>query len=96
LGDEVLKAIIKLQLSRITKRIRVNHNIPFTYEEDVIQLIAERCSELESGARVVDAILTNTVLPTISQIFLTRLKDGRDIKSLRIEVDKGEFNYVFE
>ena len=96
LSDEMLKAIIKLQLSRIEKRIRENHRIPFTYDEEVIQLIGDRCSELESGARVVDAILTNTVLPAISQEFLTKMMAGEPLSSIRISVADGEFNYQFE
>jgi type VI secretion system protein VasG len=61
-----------------------------------LQLIGARCSELESGARVVDAILTNTVLPAISQEYLTRMKAGEPLSSIRISVKDGEFNYQFE
>ena len=96
LSDEMLKAIIKLQLGRIEKRIKENHGIPFTYDEEVIQLIVNRCTELESGARVVDAILTNTVLPTISQQFLTKMMGGEPLSAIRISVKDGEFNYQFE
>ena len=96
LSDEMLKAIIKLQLGRIEKRIKINHGIPFTYDDEVIQLIGGRCSELESGARVVDAILTNTLLPTISQEFLTKMMAGEAISNIRISVKDGEFNYQFE
>ena len=96
LSDEVLKAIIKLQLGRITKRIRENHDIPFTYHEDVVQLISDRCTELESGARVVDAILTNTVLPTISQQFLERMMGGEEVHGIHIEVRDNSLSYVFE
>ncbi|MGZ8144434.1 MAG: type VI secretion system ATPase TssH, partial [Methylosarcina sp.] len=60
LNDDMLKAIIQLQLNRISKRITENHGLPFTYDQDVIRLIADRCTEVESGARVVDSILTNT------------------------------------
>ncbi len=96
LSDEMLKAIIKLQLGRIEKRIKENHGIPFTYDEEVVQLIVNRCTELESGARVVDAILTNTVLPVISQEFLTRMMTGESLSTIRISVKDGEFNYQFE
>ncbi len=45
----MIAAIAKLQLARIEQRIEENHNIPFTYDEDVVKLIASRCTELESG-----------------------------------------------
>ncbi len=96
LSDEMLHTIIKLQLGRIEKRVMENHSIPFSYDEDVVALIAERCTELESGARVVDAILTNTVLPTISQEFLTKMIAGDSISAIKISVKDSEFNYQFE
>ncbi len=96
LSDEMLKLIIKLQLGRIEKRIMENHGIPFTYDDKVIELIGERCTELESGARVVDAILTNTVLPAVSEQFLGRMLSGEPVKMVRIAVKDGEFDYQFE
>jgi type VI secretion system protein VasG len=96
LSDEMLKLIIKLQLGRIEKRIMENHGIPFTYEDDVVGLISERCTELESGARVVDAILTNTVLPEVSQEFLSRMMSGEPVSAVRISVKDSEFSYQFE
>ena len=96
LSDEVIKAIIKLQLSRIEKRIMENHAIPFSYADDVVQLIADRCTELESGARVVDAILTNTVLPTISEEFLTRMVGGEGVLGIHVSVDDNTFGYSFK
>jgi len=96
LGDEVMHRIIKLQLGRIEKRIAENHNIPFTYDDEVIKVIASRCGEVESGARVVDAILTNTVLPKISQEFLTRMMQGEKIERVQVSIEGGEFKYGFE
>ena len=96
LSDEVLKLIIKLQLGRIDKRIKENHRIPFAYDAAVIELIANRCREVESGARVVDAILTNTMLPRISQEFLTRMLEGSKVERVQVSVDSGDFRYGFE
>jgi type VI secretion system protein VasG len=96
LSDEVMHLIIKLQLGRIEKRIAENHDIPFSYDDEVINVIAERCGEVESGARVVDAILTNTVLPKISQEFLTRMMDGEKIERVQVSIEDGEFKYAFE
>jgi len=96
LSDEVMRQIIKLQLGRIEKRIAENHNIPFSYDDEVINVIANRCGEVESGARVVDAILTNTVLPKISQEFLTKMMQGDKIERVKVSVENGEFSYGFE
>ena len=65
--DEVLKTIVRLKLGKIVRRIGENHKIELTYDPAVIDTVASRCTEVESGARNVDNILTNTVLPDISQ-----------------------------
>ena len=96
LSDEMIAAITKLQLGRIKKRISENHNIPFSYDDDVIKLIASRCTELESGGRMIDAILTNTVLPRISEEFLTRMMEGKPVERVHVSAQDGEFRYVFE
>lgn len=95
LSDDMIAAITKLQLGRIEKRIIENHKIPFTYDEDVIKLIAERCTELESGGRMIDAILTNTMLPAISTEFLTRMMEGKAVERVHVSVADGEFVYGF-
>ncbi|MCP5459913.1 MAG: AAA family ATPase, partial [Gammaproteobacteria bacterium] len=96
LSDEMVSSIVRLQLGRISRRIAENHKIPFEYDDEVVKLIASRCTELESGARMVDAILTNTVLPTVSQEFLSRLMEGKPVQRVRVNVSEGEFGYSFE
>lgn len=96
LSDKMLHEIIRLQLGRIQKRITQNHKVPFTYSDDVLKLVASRCTELESGGRMIDAILTNTVLPRISQEILTRLMEGKTPARVAIDVADGDFSYAFD
>ena len=96
LSDEMIATIAKLQLGRIERRIVENHKVPFSYDEAVVVLIAERCTELESGGRMIDAILTNTVLPAISSELLTRMLEGKPVERVHIAVSDGEFDYSFE
>jgi type VI secretion system protein VasG len=92
--DEVMREIIKLQLGRIQKRVEDNHRARFRYDDTLIQAIADRCKEVESGARNVDHILTRTLLPEISQEVLSRMVAGGAITDVHIAVgDKGEFVY---
>jgi len=95
LSDEVIGKIARLQLRRIEKRIRENHRVPFTYDEEVVKLIVSRCTELESGGRMIDAILTNTVLPRISQEMLVHLMDGKAVGRVHVSVEGGDFAYSF-
>ena len=96
LSDEMLGNIVRLQLGRITKRIKENHNVPFEYDDEVVKLITSRCTELESGGRMIDAILTNTMLPVISQEFLTRMMEGKTVQRVKVSVKDGEFGYGYE
>ena len=96
LSDEVLALIIRLQLSRIQTRIEDSHRVPLTYDGEVVHLVSSRCTELESGGRMIDAILTNTVLPAISRQFLTRMMEGKSIERVHISVADGDFQYEFE
>jgi type VI secretion ATPase, ClpV1 family len=96
LTDQILQSIVRLQLERIRKRVLQNHKIPFEYDDEAVKLIVSRCTEGESGGRMVDAILTNTILPRISQEFLTRMVEGRSIERVRIAVRDRDFTYSFE
>jgi type VI secretion system protein VasG len=96
LSDEVIGLISRLQLKRIERRIRENHKVPFTYDDDVINLIISRCTEQESGGRMIDAILTNTVLPNLSGEFLRRMVEGKEIGGVRLSVENDEFRYAFD
>ncbi|MHC5060813.1 MAG: type VI secretion system ATPase TssH [Planctomycetota bacterium] len=94
--DENMKLIIRLQLGRIERRTQANHKIPFTYTDKVVDLIASRCTEVQSGARTVDAILTHTLLPQISDELLKRLMEGKTAKRVHIGTKKSEFTYSFD
>jgi type VI secretion system protein VasG len=96
IAETVLQGIIRLQLGRIQKRLAESHGIDFTFEDSVVELIRGRCREAESGARVVDAILTHSLLPEISREFLTHLVANRTLTRLRVGADKNEFTYKFE
>lgn len=95
LSPEMLGKIVKLQLNRVKKRIEARYKIPFDYGDDVVRLVVERCTETESGGRMIDAILTNSMLPDISRVFLTRMMEGEQIAKVRVGVMGGEFSYEF-
>jgi type VI secretion system protein VasG len=95
LSDEMLGNIIRLQLNRIKKRIAENHKADFSYTDEVVKLIASRCTEVESGGRMIDAILTNTILPRLSEEYLKRTIEGKTLGNVSMEVSDGEFGYVF-
>jgi type VI secretion system protein VasG len=96
LSDEMLANIVKLQMQRIAKRVVEHHKIPFAYDDEAVKLIVSRCTEVESGGRMIDTILTNTVLPAISREFLTRTIAGLPLTSVRLAVKNNDFDYVFE
>ena len=92
--DQVLRQIIKLQLGRIQKRMEENHRAEMTYDEALVQEIAGRCREVESGARNVDHILTRSLLPEISEEILSRMARAESLNSVHVSVAAdGAFQY---
>ena len=95
LNDHMIGAIARLQLARIEKRIKQNHDIDFTYNDDVVSLIAQRCNELDSGGRMIDSILTNSMLPEISRHLLERqFEESAPLTRIEVTVGGSEFEYV--
>ncbi|MES1166127.1 MAG: type VI secretion system ATPase TssH [Verrucomicrobiota bacterium] len=96
LSDDMVGNIARLQLKRVARRVADNHRVPFTYDDQVVKLVVSRCTELESGGRMIDAILTNTLLPRISNEILTRTMEGRPVAKVAITAPAGDFEYAFE
>jgi len=93
--DEALKQIVRLKLGKIKRRLHENHKIDLVHDETLINEVANRCTEVESGARNVDNILTNTLLPDISRRILASLADGEKLSSIRVSIgENGQFVYA--
>ncbi len=95
LSPDMLKGIVKIQLNRIVKRVADSHDILFSYSDDVIDLIVSRCNEVASGGRLIDAILTNTMLPELSIELLNRQMSGEEVKEIGVTVQGDGFGYSF-
>ena len=93
LSPAMLTGIVKLQLKRVQKRIAENHGITLDFGDEVVELIVSRCNEVASGGRVIDAILTNTMLPELSIALLERQMAGEMIDHITIGVDTSGFTY---
>jgi type VI secretion system protein VasG len=92
--DENLKQIIRLKLGKVRRRIADTHHVRLEYSEAVVDSIAARCTEVESGARNVDNILTNTLLPEISVSLLEQMATGGGIGTITVGVaDDGSLTY---
>ncbi len=92
--DEALKLIVRLKLGKIQRRLQETHKIALTHDEALIEEVARRCTEVESGARNVDNILTNTLLPEISRQILGRMAERRKLDPIHVTIGtEGEFVY---
>jgi type VI secretion system protein VasG len=92
----MLGSIVRLQLDRIGKRIDEQYAIPFMYDRAVVDLITSRCTEVESGGRMIDAVLTNALLPQMSRELLRRNLDGKPAVKAEVTAKGGEFGFGFE
>jgi type VI secretion system protein VasG len=92
--DEALKQIIRLKLGKIQRRILENHKIKLTYDDAFLNEVASRCTEVESGARNVDNILTNSLLPDISRKILGGMAEGERMTAIHVGIgENGDFVY---
>ncbi len=87
--DEALKKIIVLKLAKIQRRIQENHRVAMTYDPALVAEVARRCTEVESGARNVDNILTNSLLPDMSRQILGRMVEGERLSAIQVGIGPG-------
>jgi len=96
LSGEMLGGIVRLQLGRITKRISTNHNAVFDYSDAVVEHIVSQCNDPDSGGRMIDNIITNTLLPALSREFLNRALEKEEVKRASVDIVDGTFSYTVE
>jgi type VI secretion system protein VasG len=95
LSLEVLGSIARLQLDRIVKRMRDNHNAEMTYDQAVVDHIVAQCNDPDSGGRMIDNIITNTLLPALSREYLGRMLRKEEMKAIAVTVENGDFVYAW-
>jgi type VI secretion system protein VasG len=96
LSDEMLSGIVRLQLDRITKRIREGQGAKFSYDDAVVNHIISKCNDPDVGGRMVDNIITNTLLPALSREFLARSLAKAPPKEVRVTIEDEAFAYEWD
>ena len=96
LSHAMLGRIVRLQLERIKRRIEARYGIRFEYDDAVVDLVVSRCTESESGGRMIDAILTNSMLPEISREILGKSMEGESVESMEVYVENEEILFRFD
>jgi type VI secretion system protein VasG len=92
LGDDIMRQIAVLKLGKVARRVKEHYDAEFTWTDAVLDHIVSRCTEVDSGARNVDRILTGSLLPQMSAEFLSRMAEGKEITKAVVELDDdGEF-----
>ena len=93
--QSTMEKIVTLKLDQIVKRMK-EKNIQLTYHQTVVDNIAARCCEVDSGARNIDHILNNTLLPEIAKLILTKLAEEISIQSMNVSIDQDGFTFELE
>ncbi|MGY4419836.1 type VI secretion system protein VasG [Bradyrhizobium sp. JR6.1] len=93
LSDEMLAGIVRLQLDRIGQRLRDSHKAAFGYDDAVVEHIVSRCNDPDSGGRMIDNIITNTLLPELSREFLRKSLAKEEVKQTRVSIVNDKFVY---
>ena len=95
LGPEVLRNITRLKLGSVGRRMKDAHGAAFAYSDAVLDHIVEQCRDPDSGGRMIDNIITNSLLPDLSRQVLGRMVSGEDITRVQVELSEGVFRYDF-
>ncbi|ADU37097.1 type VI secretion system ATPase TssH [Variovorax paradoxus] len=95
LQADALHRIIRLQLDRIAARLDANHGIAMHYDDSAVELVARRCTAIESGGRMIDAILTHTILPRLSEEVIGATVGARKLAGVRLSAQEDDFRYEF-
>jgi type VI secretion system protein VasG len=95
LSDDMLAGIARLQLGRIGARLRENHDAAFIYDDAVVDHIVAQCADFESGGRMIDNIITNTLLPALSREYLARSLRKEVLREVKVGVEGGQFVYAW-
>ncbi len=96
LSDQMIEAIAGHKLRGIARRLEAGHGAELVIGEGTMDLIKARCTEIESGGRMIDAILTNTLLPELSRQVLNRALEGKALAKVTVTGGPGGFAYSFE
>jgi type VI secretion system protein VasG len=91
--DDNLRKIVRLKLNKVVKRMAANRGTVLTYSDDVVEAIASRCTEVDSGARNIDHIMSNSLMPEMSREILSRMAVGQGIESVNVSMDGEGFKY---
>jgi type VI secretion system protein VasG len=96
LSGTMLSGIVRLQLDRIVRRIRENHDAALTYDQDVVDHIVAKCDDPDSGGRMIDNIITNTLLPSLSRELLKRSLTKETLREAKVTIGDGDFAFAWE
>lgn len=94
LSPDMLGGIVRLQLGRIGKRIRDNHGASFVYDDAVVEHIVAQCNDPDSGGRMIDNIVTNSMLPALSRAILNLQLDKKPLTEAKVSVENDAFAYA--
>jgi type VI secretion system protein VasG len=94
-SDAALRRIVEMKLDRVRQRLAESHRVEFTYDPALVDAVACRCKEVQSGARNVDHVLTGTLLPDLSVNLLARMASGAEVSEVHVNVlDNGDFRPI--
>ncbi|WP_054312746.1 type VI secretion system ATPase TssH [Mesorhizobium sp. 1M-11] len=96
LSDSMIEAITRHQFSKIARRLSATNDAELVIGDGVMDLVKARCIEIESGGRMIDAILTNTLLPELSRGVLNRALVGEKLTRITVGASSEGFTYKFE
>ncbi|MEY1556980.1 type VI secretion system ATPase TssH [Yoonia sp. R2331] len=95
LSTEALHGITNLKLKSVIKRLKEAHGANMTFSKDVLDHIVEQCRDPDSGGRMIDNIITNSILPDLSRQVLSKMVSGEEMQAVEVVLKDGAIAYEF-
>jgi type VI secretion system protein VasG len=95
LADEVLRGICELKLKSIRRRVQDAYKATFEWAPEVVGAVVDRCNEVDSGARIIDRVLSGTMLPELSTRLLARMAEGQPVERVGVQWDTAGAGFAY-
>jgi type VI secretion system protein VasG len=89
LPRDVLKEIVQLKLGVLARRLEASHGVEATFAPELVDHLAERCQDPETGARNVDHVLRGSLMSELSRALLERMAGGAPARGVEVALGAG-------
>ena len=90
LSEAAMRTIVEMKLTQVSKRLHRHYGLSTHIDESLYDALTSACLLPDTGARNVDSLLNQQILPVLSQQLLTHMAARQKPASLRLSWSEEE------